>query len=103
MTNDRHDGVIRHPSVPIAAAAELTDVDVPTVREWARAGSLAIEKSGDMEVVELERVRVLASRGRTTRNGGLRDRLRRDDGTVPVLGELVDITQLQDQAREREG
>ena len=103
MTNDRRDAVIRHPSVPIAAAAELTDVDVPTVREWARSGSLAIEQSGDMEVVELERVRVLASRHRTASNGGLRDRLRQDDGTIPVLGELVDITELQDRARQREG
>jgi len=29
MTNDKRDALIRHPSVPIAAAAELTDVDVP--------------------------------------------------------------------------
>jgi hypothetical protein len=56
MTDERRDALIRHPSVPIAAAAELTDVDVPTVREWARAGSLVIEQRGDMEVVDLARV-----------------------------------------------
>jgi phage terminase Nu1 subunit (DNA packaging protein) len=103
MTNDRRDAVIRHPSVPIAAAAELTDVDVPTVREWARAGSLVIEQRGEMEVVELERVTALASKRRASRNGSLRDRLRQDDGTVPALGELVNIADLQDRARKRDG
>ncbi|HEX5937864.1 MAG TPA: hypothetical protein VFZ75_09300 [Actinomycetota bacterium] len=103
MTNDRRDAVIRHPSVPIAAAAELTNVDVPTVREWARAGSLVIEQRDDMEVVELERVTALASRRLASRNSALRDRLRQDDGTVGVLGEPVNIAELQDRAREREG
>jgi phage terminase Nu1 subunit (DNA packaging protein) len=103
MTNDRRNAIIRHPSVPIAAAAELTDVDVPTVREWARAGFLVIEQRGDMEVVELARVAALASRRRTSRNGALRDRMRQDDGTLAVPGELVDIADLQERAREREG
>lgn len=102
MTNDRRNALIRHPSVPIAAAAELTSVDVPTVRDWARAGSLVIEQRGDMEVVELERVTALASRRRASRNSALRDRLRQDDGTVAVLGELVNIADLQERARKRE-
>jgi phage terminase Nu1 subunit (DNA packaging protein) len=102
MTNHRRDALIRHASVPIAAAAELTSVDVPTVRDWARAGSLVIEQRGDMEVVELERVTVLASRRRTSRNGALRDRLRQEDGTVAVLGDLVNIADLQERTRERE-
>jgi hypothetical protein len=103
MTNERRDSLIRHPSVPIAAAAELTSVDVPTVRGWAREGSLLIEQRGDMEVVELDRVTALASRRRASRNGALRDRLRQDDGTVEVLGDLVDIADLQERARQREG
>src|SRR5215210_8261555 len=102
MTNYRRDALIRHPSVPIAAAAELTSVDVPTVRDWARTGSLHIEKRGDMEVVELERVTVLASRRRASRNGALRDRLRHEDGTVAVLGDLVNISDLQELARRRD-
>ena len=103
MTNDRRNALIRHPSVPIAAAAELTSVDVPTVREWARAGRLVIEQRGDMEVVELARVTALASKHRGSRNGALRDRLRQEDGTVAVLGEVVNIADLQDRARKREG
>ena len=102
MTDDRRSALIRHPSVPIAAAAELTDTDVLTVREWARTGSLVIEQRGDMEVVELARVTALASRRRAPRNGALRDRLRQDDGTLAVPGELVNIADLQDRARERE-
>jgi phage terminase Nu1 subunit (DNA packaging protein) len=102
MTNDRRNALIRHPSVPIAAAAELSSVDVPTVRDWARAGSLVIEQRGDMEFVELERVTALASRRRASRNSALRDRLRQDDGTVAVLGELVNIADLQERARKRE-
>jgi phage terminase Nu1 subunit (DNA packaging protein) len=101
ITNTRS-ALVRHPSVPIAAAAELTSVDVITVRDWARAGSLVIEQRGDMEVVELERVTTLASRRRASRIGALRDRLRQEDGTVAVLGDLVNITDLQERARERE-
>ena len=103
MTNYRREALIRHPSVPIAAAAELTNVDVPTVRDWARTGSLVIDQRGDMEVVELERVTALASRRRASRNGALRDRLRQEDGTVTVLGDLVNIADLQERARQREG
>jgi hypothetical protein len=103
MTSEKRDALIRHPSVPIAAAAELTSVDVTTVRDWARAGSLTIEQRGDMEVVELEKVTALASRRRTSRNSALRDRMRQEDGTVAVLGELVNITDLQERARQREG
>jgi phage terminase Nu1 subunit (DNA packaging protein) len=90
MSNYRRDAIIRHPSVPISAAAELNDVDVPTVRDWARHGSLVIEQIGDMEVVQLEEVTALASRRRASRNG-----------TAAVLGELVNIADLQELARER--
>jgi phage terminase Nu1 subunit (DNA packaging protein) len=101
MNNSRRDSIIRHPSVPISAAAELTDVDVPTVRDWARRGSLVIEQRGDMEVVQLEAVTALASRRRASRNRGLRDRLRQEDGTVAVLAELVNIADLQELARQQ--
>jgi hypothetical protein len=101
MINYRRDALVRHPSVPIAAAAELSSVDISTVREWARAGSLVIEQRGEMEVVELEGVTALASRRRASRNSALRDRLRQEDGTVAVLGELVNIADLQERARER--
>jgi hypothetical protein len=56
-----------------------------------------------MEVVQLEEVTALASRRRASRNRGLRDRLRQEDGTVAVLAELVNIADLQQLARQREG
>src|SRR4026208_1333867 len=91
MTNSTRHSPTPPPSVPIAAAAELTSVDVPTVRDWARSGSLVIEQRGEREFVELGRVPALASRRRASRNSALRDRLRQEDGTVAVLGELVNI------------
>jgi phage terminase Nu1 subunit (DNA packaging protein) len=102
MTDDRRDSLIRHPSVTIAAAAELTDVDVPTVRGWAHTGSIVIEQRGDMEVVQLDEVRALAMRRRAARNRPIRDRLREaNDGAAP-LAEVVNIADLQELVRERE-
>jgi phage terminase Nu1 subunit (DNA packaging protein) len=102
MTDDRRDSLIRHPSVTIEAAAELTDVDVPTVRGWARSGSIVIEQRGDMEVVQLDEARALAMRRRASRNRGIRDRLTgAEDGEAP-LAEVVNITDLQELVRERE-
>jgi phage terminase Nu1 subunit (DNA packaging protein) len=102
MTEERRDSLIRHPSVTIAAAAELTDVDVPTVRGWARSGSIVIEQRGDMEVVQLDEVRALAVRRRTSGNRAIRDRLRgADEGAAP-LAEVVNIADLQELVRERE-
>jgi phage terminase Nu1 subunit (DNA packaging protein) len=102
MTDDRRDSLIRHPSVTIAAAAELTDVDVPTVRGWARSGSILIEQRGDMEVVQLDEVRALAMRRRASRNRAIRDRLREADGGAAPLAEVVNIADLQELVRERE-
>jgi phage terminase Nu1 subunit (DNA packaging protein) len=102
MTDDRRDSLIRHPSVTIEAAAELTDVDVPTVRGWARSGSIVIEQRGDMEVVQLDEVRALAMRRRASRNGAVRDRLRGADGGAAQLAEVVNIADLQGLVRERE-
>ena len=102
MTDDRRDSLIRHPSVTIEAAAELTDVDVPTVRGWARSGSIVIEQRGDMEVVQLDEARALAMRRRASRNRAIRDRLGgTEDGEAP-LAEVVNITDLQELVRERE-
>jgi hypothetical protein len=102
MTDDRRDAIIRHPSVTIEAAADLTDVDVPTGRGWARGGSIVIEKRGDMEVVQLDEVRALAMRRRASRNGAIHDRLREADGGAAPLAEVVNIADLQELVRERE-
>ena len=102
MTDDRRDAIIRHPSVTIEAAAELTDVDVPTVRGWARGGSIVIEQRGDMEVVQLDEVRALAIRRRATRNRAIHDRLREADGGAAPLAEVVNIADLQELVRKRE-
>jgi phage terminase Nu1 subunit (DNA packaging protein) len=98
MRDHRRLAIVRHPSVTIEAAAELTDVDVPTVRGWAREGTLIIEQRGDMEVVQLEEVKALAARRRAKR-GGLHDRLADSSMTPP--GEVVNIADLQGLARER--
>jgi phage terminase Nu1 subunit (DNA packaging protein) len=102
MTDDRRDSLIRHPSVTIEAAAELTDVDVPTVRGWARSGSIVIEQRGDMEVVQLDEARALAMRRRASRNRAIGDRLRGADGGAAQLAEVVNIADLQELVRERE-
>ena len=102
MTDERRDSLIRHPSVTIEAAAELTNVDVPTVRGWARGGSITIEQRGDMEVVQLDEVRALAIRRRATRNRAIHDRLREADGDAAPLAEVVNIADLQELVRKRE-
>lgn len=99
MRDHRHLAIVRHPSVTIEAAAELTDVDVPTVRGWAREGTLVIEQRGDMEVVKLDDVKALAARRRATKRGGLHDRLA-DSSTTPAA-EVVNIADLHRLARER--
>jgi hypothetical protein len=101
MTDYTRDSLQRHPSVTIEAAAELTNLDIPTLREWARLGDLAIEQRGDMEVVQLEVVTALASRHRASRRGALHDRLREADRTA-ASGDVVNVADLQELARERE-
>jgi hypothetical protein len=54
-----------------------------------------------MEVVQLEVVTALASRHRASRRGALHDRLRGAEGT-PSSGEVVNVADLQELARERE-
>jgi hypothetical protein len=86
----------KNASVTVEAAARLVDVDVETIRHWSDIGSIEIEQRGDMDVVRLDRVRVLtdssrASRG--TRHGLLqallRDAPRSETPSVVVLQELV--------------
>jgi phage terminase Nu1 subunit (DNA packaging protein) len=101
MTYYSRDSLQRNPSVTIEAAAELTNLDIPTLREWARRGELAIEQRGDMEVVQLEVVTALASRHRASKRGVLHDRLKEADRTAPS-GDVVNVADLQELARERE-
>ncbi|MGH2679388.1 MAG: hypothetical protein ACRDG8_02725 [Actinomycetota bacterium] len=93
-------GYIDGASVMIEAAAELTGVDVATVRGWARSGDLIIEMRGDMETVRLDEVRALAARQRTSSHGPLRDRLTGADESESV-DEPVTIADLQELARTR--
>ena len=92
--------VIRHPSVTIEAAAALTSVDVGTIREWGKAGSIVIEARGDMSVVQLEEVKKLAERLRTSKYRALRDRLKDADG-AERSADVVNIADLQELARDR--
>jgi phage terminase Nu1 subunit (DNA packaging protein) len=101
MSYRRRDSIIRRSSVTIEAAAELTNVDVPTVRLWVRRGALTIEQRGDMEVVQLEEVEALAARQPVSRHGALRDRLRGADGGASSADETVNIPDLQKLTRER--
>ncbi|MDQ4107848.1 MAG: hypothetical protein M3138_03450 [Actinomycetota bacterium] len=88
-------------SVLIEAAAELTGVDVRTIRQWAAIGAVEIEWKGDMEVVRLDRVKFLASTwnmtGRT--HGSEREAIRGLLGETTV--ETPSVTGLQKLARER--
>ena len=91
----------KNASVTVEAAARLVDVDVETIRHWSDVGSIEIEKRGDMDVVRLDRVRVLtdSSRaGRGRRHGLLRALLR----DAPK-NETPSVVVLQELAREKAG
>ncbi len=86
----------KNASVTVEAAARLVNVDVATIRHWSDVGSIEIEQRGDMDVVRLDRVKVLtdSSRaGRGTRHGLLRalhrDAPKTESPSVVVLQELV--------------
>lgn len=93
--------VVASPDVTIEAAAELSGVGVATMRGWAENGTLTIQARGDMEVVQLDRVRTLAARERTHGRSALRARLQSARGSAPD-GQL-DVGALQHLARERAG
>lgn len=82
----------------LQAAAELVRVDAETIRRWTDAGSIEIERRGDMEVVRLDQVRAVAAsnHGRRQRGAALRERL---DGAT--LGETLSVIDLQERARDR--
>jgi predicted site-specific integrase-resolvase len=98
VSEDRY--VIRHPSVTIEAAAALANVEVGTIREWEKRGSIVIETRGDMSVVQLEEVKKLAERQRTSRYRALLDRLKDTEG-ADGLADVVNIADLQELARKR--
>jgi hypothetical protein len=92
----------KNASVTIEAAARLVDVDVATIRHWSDIGSIEIEQRGEMDVVRLDRVRMLTDSSRAgtrgTRHGLLRALLRDAPKT-----ETPSVVVLQEIAREKAG
>jgi phage terminase Nu1 subunit (DNA packaging protein) len=87
-------------TVTIEVAAELMNVEVRAIREWAAIGSLEIERRGDEEAVHLGQVKTLArsplgSQGGESRRGTLRGLLR------DAKTDTESIAGLQELARER--
>jgi hypothetical protein len=88
-------------SVTIQVAAELTNIEVRTIREWSAIGALQIERRGDDDVVHLGQVKALARSpmaaggGVETHPGALRELLR--EATVDTEG----LAGLQELARAR--
>jgi hypothetical protein len=77
------------------------DVDVETIRHWSDVGSLEIEQRGEMDVVRLDRVRILTDTskvGRGARHGLLRALLR----DAPRI-ETPSVFVLQELARKKAG
>ena len=90
--------LIKGASVPIGVAAELANVEVRAIRQWAAAGALGIDWQGDMEVVQLDKVQQLSGSWRgspSSRREALRGRLR------GVTIDDLSVTGLQQLARER--
>jgi DNA-binding transcriptional MerR regulator len=92
----------KNASVTIAAAARLVDIDVATIRHWSDIGSIEIEQRGEMDVVRLDRVRMLTDSSRVVTKGtpyGLLRALLRD---APKT-ETPSVVVLQELAREKAG
>lgn len=87
-------------SVPIHAAAELANVEIRAIRQWAATGSLTIESRGDMEVVRLDEVKALSGtrwrRSPSRRGEALRGRM------AGETTETLSVLDLQEKARDRE-
>ena len=87
----------KNASVTIEAAARLVDVDVATIRHWSDIGSIEIEQRGEMDVVRLNRVRMLTDSSRAGTRGTrygllralLRDAPKTDTPSVVVLQEIA--------------
>jgi hypothetical protein len=92
----------KNASVTIEAAARLVNVDVATIRHWSDIGSIKIEQRGEMDVVRLDRVRMLTDSSRAgtrgTRYGLLRALLRDAPKT-----QTPSVVVLQEIAREKAG
>jgi hypothetical protein len=92
--------LIKGASVSIHAAAELVNVEVRDIRQWAATGALTIESRGDMEVVRLDEVKALSAtpwRRSASRLGEtLRERL------AVEATETLSVLELQEKAREGE-
>lgn len=91
--------LIQGASVPIHAAAELVNVEVPAIRQWAATGALTIEFRGDMEVVRLDEVKALSGtpgKRSPSRGEALRGRM------AGETTETLSVLDLQDKARYRE-
>jgi hypothetical protein len=92
--------LIKGASVPIHAAAELANVEVRAIRQWAATGALAIELQGDMEVVRLDEVKALSGtprrRSPSRRGEALRGRM------AGETTETLSVLHLQEKARDRE-
>ena len=88
-------------SVTIETAAEVTAIEVRTIRQWSAVGSLTIERRDDVELVDLRQVEALVRSGvvpgaRSARRGALRGLLRE----AGVVG-ATSVAGLQELARER--
>ena len=86
----------KNASVTVEAAARLVNVEVETIRHWSDIGSIEIEQRGDMDVVRLDRLRVLTDSSRATTDTPfgllralLRDAPRSETPSVIVLQELA--------------
>jgi hypothetical protein len=92
----------KNASVTVEAAARLVDVDVETIRHWSDIGSIEIEQRGDMDVVRLDRVRVLTDPSKTG-TGGARHGLLRALLRDAPRSETPSVVVLQELAREKAG
>jgi hypothetical protein len=92
--------LIKGASVPIHAAAELANIEVRAIRQWAATGALTIESRGDMEVVRLDEVKALSGtpwrRSASRRGEALRER------KAGEATETLSVLELQEKARDGE-
>jgi hypothetical protein len=92
--------LIQGASVPIHAAADVANVEVRAIRQWAATGALTIESRGDMEVVRLDEVKALSGtpwkRSPSRRGEALRGRM------AGETTETLSVLDLQEKARDRE-
>ena len=92
----------KNASVTIEAAARLVEVDVATIRHWSDIGSIEIEQRGEMDVVRLDRVRMLTDSSRVGTRGARYGLLRALLQDAPKT-ETPSVVVLQEIAREKAG